>query len=143
MRTIVDVLGIRHKLERGASRNTRCGRLVARDVERDGDVDCMACVGGPTLLSLLDLRDGVEVMAWVQLYDDQGSRASDSVQVTFTNGENVYAISFAGVAPGTTLVGHRYHDEDGRTIWINRWKSPLVAGEGLEIGVEAGRARIM
>jgi hypothetical protein len=143
MRTIVDVLGIRHRLERGAERNTRCGRLVAGDVGHEEDVDCMACVGGPSLLSLRDLRVGVEVVAWVQLFDDQGNQAGDSAQVTFTNGENVHEISFTGLAPGTVLVGHRYHDEDGRTIWINKWASPLVVREDLEIGVEAGRAKIV
>lgn len=142
-RTIVDALGIRHRLERGADRNARCGQLVQGRVERGGDVDCMACVGGPSLLSLLDLRNGVEIVAWVQLIDESGSWAGDSVPVTFANGENVHGFAFTGLMPGTKIVGHRYHDEDGRTIWINRWKSPLVVLEGYEIGVEAGQAKVV
>lgn len=142
MRTIVDTLGIRHRLERGAGRNARCGRLVQGIVADDGDVDCMACVGGPSLLSLLDLRDGVEVVAWVQPYDEHGRPAGDSVPVTFTRGENVHGFEFTGLVVGTTVIGHRYHDEDGVTIWINAWKSPLVVTEDIEIGAVAGAARV-
>lgn len=142
MRTIVDALGIRHKLERGASRNTRCGRAVAGDVDRGGDVDCMACVGGPSLLSLRDLRDGVEVVAWVQVFDRQGNQAGNSAQVTFTDGMHVHGVSIAGLAPGTVLVGHRYHDEDGRTIWINKWERPIAMRKDLEFRIEAG-ARVV
>jgi hypothetical protein len=139
---IVDTLGIHHKVENGAGRNTRCGRLIVGSVGRSGDVDCMACIGGQSLLSLQDLRDGVEVMVWVQLFDSHGNFTGDSVPVTFTNGTNTRAFSFVGLVPGTTLIGHRYHDEDGKTVWVSRWEEPLVLKEGFDIVIDARQAKV-
>jgi hypothetical protein len=140
--TIVDALGIRHRSEPGASRDTRCGRLVGGDATPGGDVDCMACAGGPSLLSIEDLRDGVDVTVWIQLIDRDGKRASDSSEMTFVRGRNAREVRMRDLTAGATIVAYRYHAEDDRTVWIGQLREPIIVHHGDTLAIAAGEARV-
>lgn len=145
MKTILDPFGIRHRVENGNLRNTRCGKFVVgpKSLLRDlDDVDCMTCLGGPSLLSMLDLRSGFDVVAWIHLVDNKGNRACESIEITFTQGISNTEIKWTNFVSGTIIVGYRYHDEDDRTLQITLFNETYRVNSDDYITIEKGKARV-
>lgn len=105
-KVICDQVGVTHRFEAASKHNTRCGLLVYREHDwgpilggeqgkllREGAVDCMTCLVGRSNLNLWDLHEGVEVQAWVRLYDTNGPIGS-AQPITFSHGVNVCEVIF-------------------------------------------------
>jgi hypothetical protein len=129
-RVICDRVGVTHTFEAASWHNTRCGQLVyvlvggimylyLGGVEGaglgEGIVDCMACLAGPSHLTMYDLRDGKEVRAWVRL-DGADGPVGSAKPITFTKGYNVGEVTFDDLPIGVPVFGYSYLDEDGRDL---------------------------
>ncbi len=145
--------GVTHKFEAAARHNTRCGQRVGvpwtpiggRDGATlpEGVVDCMACLAGRSHLSVMDLRDGVEVKAWIRL--DDGARLVGSAKpITFTRGTNIDVVIFDDLPVGVVARGYSYFDEDGRCLYsVEAFPRGLVRGsEDNTVMIYAGEARV-
>ena len=141
MKVIVDAQGVLHRYERRARQNTRCGLRIDA-AWRDGEPDCMACVAGPSLLTLRDLRDGVFVEVWVQLFDENHQAVGDRALLTFVEGSNIDGAEFTGIPVGTVVRGHSYQTEDGFVVWVSTWRESFVAGDDMTVGIDPGKAQV-
>jgi len=154
-----DASGIIHRFEAAAWHNTRCGERVENHTRGvpwipiggrdgamlpDGIVDCMACLAGQSHLSVLDLRDGIEVQAWVRL-DSKNGPVGSAQPITFTRGENVNEVTFDDLPVGIPVYGYYYLSDDGRVLHCNgyRWPQGLTRrNENDTITILVGSAEI-
>lgn len=149
IRVVRDHAGITHRFESGANRNTRCGRLIGLADVFDGNdeiVDCMSCLVRSTRLTLMDLKQGVEVKILVRLLDKTGSPAGSAYPITFSLGRNVNEVVFDDLPVGVIVHGHQYEDDDGHVIFGNTkgcsegW---VRRREADQVMILAGGARVL
>lgn len=143
-RVIRDRTGITHRFEAAAYHNTRCGQALGRRGKGlpVGIVDCMTCLVGPSHLTYIDLLDGVEVVAYVQLLDYFMDKVGMPRPIIFTRGVSKNVVTFDGLPVGVKVYGYSYEDEDGRDLVRNTRAFPggIILREGDTITIKVGAA---
>lgn len=159
-RVIRDRVGVTHAFEAASWHNTRCGQrvyVIANGTTclwlggaegaglGEGIVDCMACLAGPSHLTMYDLRDGKEVRAWVRL-DGADGPVGSAQPITFTDGTNVDEVTFDDLPIGVPVYGYSYLDEDGRDLHhhVVAWPGAGIVrrSENDTVMISAGGARV-
>ncbi len=131
-RVIKDLHGITHRFEGGVFHNTRCGKLVWTLVVsgyemqvrnrhcrwlRDGVVDCMACLVGPTRLTSRDLADSPEIEVVLRLVGVDGGFVGNEREVTLVRGICAEQVVYDDTPIGVVIAGVAYLTHDGDELY--------------------------